>query len=485
MKSPSIIGLMLDMVRVTERYEHYLDVARSARGWGYNTIFAHLTDDSGCAMCFQSRPELATPHALSREQVEQWIDTAEEHGVSIVPEIECFGHTKFIHGLRKHKHLAVRTTGHFNAIHPMHPDTHAVIGDLLREAAVVFDSPYIHAGFDEVNLGDGAALGPGSVGKQPWEIFAEYVNWVHGVITGLGKQMMIWGDHLISDPRIGERVPKDIIVCDWQYHPDLNGQTTRSLLEMGFRVVCCPSSSRSGDMVMPRSNTMGNLQRFSRIAHEAGEGVLGLMNTVWCPGRMLCDLERFALALGGAWFHDPEADPAPVVAGFAEAYFGVGVDASKRLAEAIIRLSTLMPHNSLPRRIMQTETSANAPAPPVTASEAWLMKEAARAIESIRSDLATLRTKATCNKHAYDNLLLACDLVAWWDRLAQARLRSGHTRVPDELVNEGRRLLEGCLDDWSRRRFEDDPNRDHDTYPEADGLVTNLTRSLAEMRSPV
>ena len=479
MRQLEISGLMLDMVRVTERYKHYMDMAETASGWGYNTIFAHLTDDDGCAMIFESRPDLATPHALTRQQVKDWIRTAKKNGLNIIPEIECFGHTKYIHTLPKYKHLSVKGVGHHNAIHPLHPDTHAIIGDLLREVAVVFDSPYIHAGFDEVNLGQGKALGPAAVGKEPWEVFADYVNHVHHIIDGLGKKMMIWGDHLVSEPRIGKRISKDIIICDWQYHPDVNTQTTKLLLDMGFTVLCCPSSSRSGDMILPRSNTQGNLQRFSRIAHSSGDNIMGLVNTVWCPGRMLCDTERFAFALGGAWFNDPEADPEPVVCDYVSQRFGV--DPPDLLAEAILRLSILMPHNSLPRRIMQTETSVKAPPSPVTDAEVRQMHEVALAIKPIRAVFESLRNQVKQNEAEYDNFILACDLIDWWDQLAKTRIGWEACDDPAAIKEQGKTLLKRCKDDWERRRFPDDPKRDADTYAEIDGLITNLLKSINSM----
>jgi glycosyl hydrolase family 20 len=481
MEELAISGLMLDMVRVTERPEHYMYIARAASGWGYNTLFAHLTDDDGCAMTFKNRPELATPHAMTQEQIREWIGTAKDHGLSIVPEIECFGHTRFIHTLPKYKHLAIRGIGPHNAIHPLHPETHTLIEDLLRDTAELFDSPYIHAGFDEVNLGDGSALGPEAAGKADWEVFADYVTHVHGIITKLGKQMMIWGDHLVSEPRIGDRIPKDIIICDWQYHADLDTSTTHTLLDMGFKVVCCPSSSRSGDMIMPRSNTLGNLQRFSRIAHAAGEHVLGLINTIWCPGRMLCDTELFTLALGGAWFNDPEVDPLPIVSRFVTERYGI--DPPEVLAEAILRLSTLMPHNSLPRRIMQTETSKKAPPSPVTASEAREMREVAKAIEPIRSVFESLSGQVKQNERDYRNFLLACDLIDWWDRLAQARLAVGAGADTKALAERGEHLIQRCNTDWKRRRYDDDSKRDHDTYAETDGLITNLVQAVAGLKA--
>lgn len=481
MKQLEITGLMLDMARVTERFEHYMQMAQAIPAWGYNTIFAHATDNEGCAIIFDSHPELASPHALTKAQVREWIAATKGAGASIIPEIECFGHTQFIHNHPKYKHLAMPTTGHFNAINPLHPDTHTILNDLLKDTAELFDSPYIHAGFDEVNLGDRSVLGEPAAGKEDWEIFADMVNLVHGMIEKLGKRMMIWGDHLVSEPRIASRISKDIIVCDWQYHADLSTRTTDTLLELGFEVMCCPASARSGDMFMPRANTLGNLQRFARIAHSRGGRVLGLSNTVWCPGRLLCGTELFAYALGGAWFNNPEADAAEVMSKFVTERYGIGEQADE-LAEALLDLSTLIPHNSLPRRIMQTETSHKAPPSPITFAEARTMGQIAKQVAKLRPVLEAYHDRATQNPHEFANYLLVCDLIAWLDRLAGFRVEGEPSASRSQIVDEGSKLLDRCCGDWSRRRFDDDPYRDNDPYPEEDGLITNLQRSLAELQ---
>ncbi len=478
MKTFEINGLMLDMARVTERFDHYMSVARSASAWGYNTIFAHATDNEGCAIAFQSRPELASPHALTRDQIGTWLSTAKDNGLMIVPEIECFGHTRFIHDLPQYRHLAMPTSGDFNAIDPLHPDTHAILKDLLHETAEVFDSPYIHAGFDEVNLGNRSLLGEKFAGMDDWEVFADMVNLVYGIIRSLGKQMMIWGDHLVSEPKIAERIPKDIIVCDWQYHDDLNAKSTEALLGMGFRVICCPSSSRSGDMIMPRANTQGNLQRFSRIAHQAGDQVLGLMNTVWCPGRMLCGTELFAMALGGAWFNDPESDALSIVSRFVNERYGLGESAAK----AILRLSTSIPRNDLLRRIMQTETSEKAPPAPITQAEALIMNEVAGVCTGLRPIFEKHTSMIRSNREEFANYLLACDIIDWINRLGIYQ-QSGHSAgTRSHLIDEGSGLLDRCRQDWGRRRYDDDPKRDNDTFNEMDGLITNLGKAVAGLQ---
>ena len=154
-----INGVMIDMVRLTERLEYYQRLIDQCAGWGLNTILLHFTDDQGCAMKFESHPKLASRYALSKKQMAELVARADRRGVTLIPEIESFGHTSYITERAGYRHLADGPGGRFGftAICPLHRETLALFGDLYREAAEVFaTSPYIHIGCDEVNFGHSA-----------------------------------------------------------------------------------------------------------------------------------------------------------------------------------------------------------------------------------------------------------------------------------------------------------------------------------------
>ena len=98
-------GVMLDLARLTERHDYYLSFLPWLSKWGYNLLHLHFTDDQGCALRFPSRPELATPHAFTADEMREFAAEARRHGLEIVPEIECWGHTDFITRLKRYRHL--------------------------------------------------------------------------------------------------------------------------------------------------------------------------------------------------------------------------------------------------------------------------------------------------------------------------------------------------------------------------------------------
>ena len=303
MAAPSlwINGVMIDCVRITERYDYYLKLIPRLARWGYNTLFWHFTDDEGCALRLASHPELASRYALSRAETERLVRLAARHGIEVVPEVESLGHCRWITHLPQYAHLYEGGERHFNALKPSHPEVLRLLGDVLQEVAEVFPSPWLHAGLDEV------AFGRRRRRKSDWQLFLDHLADVHKIVTGLGKRMILWGDHLVNDARIARRVPRDCLVAHWDYfaeHP-LEADT-RALLAHGFEVLCCPASARVFTTVVPDESNLANLRAFARIAHRhRRRGVRGIVNTVWCPERQLGASTHWAMALGAALAADP------------------------------------------------------------------------------------------------------------------------------------------------------------------------------------
>ncbi len=344
MERLQIKGVMLDMARVTERHEWYQALLPRLAKWGYNTIFLHFTDDQGCALEFPSHPELASPYAFSVDEMKGFIEQAHQHGLTLIPELESFGHTGFIHRLPQYQHLQEPSaTGRFSAINPLHEETRAILKDLIRDTADIFDAPYIHAGLDEVGFGGGEQTRKALKHQQLHEIFADYVNFMYEHIIAAGKQMMMWGDHIASTPAIADLIPKDIVVCHWKYQREIDPGELRMLIDKGFDVICGPACLRSGEIVLPSAITQINLQRYAHLAHAAGPKIVGLMNTYWEPGRVLTETAELGMTLGGAWFHNPNADPEAVLAAYVEQRFGLTGDAAAHVGRAMLDLSAATP----------------------------------------------------------------------------------------------------------------------------------------------
>ena len=148
---------MADAARLPEKLEYYQRLIDFCADWGLNALQFRLTDDQGSALRFESHPELLTHrNAFSPAEMRRLVEYGEKHGVTLIPEIESFGHTHYITGVPRYAELSDHNAGaqaDFTGIIPVHPQTLEIFRDLYREIAAIFASPYIHGGCDEVSWG--------------------------------------------------------------------------------------------------------------------------------------------------------------------------------------------------------------------------------------------------------------------------------------------------------------------------------------------
>jgi hypothetical protein len=474
-----IRGVMFDLARVTERLSYYEALPERLAAWGYNTIFFHFTDDQGFAVEYRCR-DLATPHAWSRQKLRAWLARCASNGLTVVPEIESFGHTAYIHGRREYRHLAEPAGKQmFNALNPLHRESRAILCDLIEETAELFPaSPYIHAGLDEVNFGASPQVKRALRKRQKWEIFADHVDFMHGLVARTGRRMIMWGDHLLHEPDIADRIDKSIIIADWHYLAEIKPDTVAFFTRRGFDTLCCPATNRNRDMILPGEVTQNNLQRFARFARDGGPRVLGLINTIWCPQRMLCGAEQWAVALGGAWFKDPEADPLPVVTRFLETQYGLR--RAGQMAATLLRFSSELPRREALRALLD---SNDLPEPTATACELAKAEAIAQRADACHAVFERAGRQVRCNAAEFANYVLAAALLGWAARGVPFHAGAGAPAARRGHLREGRILLAAARADWNRGRYSDDPKRDLDSHSGnwTDALIPNLILACDRM----
>lgn len=304
-----IKGWMIDAARLPEPLPYYRKVIDFCAGWGFNVILFRLADDQGSALCFASHPELAAHlHAFSASELRGLVKYATKRGIQMIPEIESFGHTGYI--TRSPMHTALcdndpTSTSSFTGVIPNHPDTLALVSDLYREVAEIFTSPYLHAGCDEVNWG-GSAFSQDAIDRQGRaRVWTDYLNKLNEFAKGLGKELMIWADHVLGvEPErqaILAALSHDIILVDWNYwdsdpsrsdgaslHPGPIERGMRLALEQGFRVIGAPAWGWCRWGVRAGESQMRNIDAFADIYLSTDEPrALGVIVTNWVPSRFL------------------------------------------------------------------------------------------------------------------------------------------------------------------------------------------------------
>jgi hypothetical protein len=281
---------------VPEPIEYYRRVIEFCSDWELNALHLRLADDQGCALRFNSVPDLLFhKNAFPPEQLKELARFAHKHGVDLIPELESFGHTGFITRSARYAHLLddeSKNASEFTGVIPVHPETHALFKKLYREIATIFPSVYLHGGCDEVNWGGSALSRKALETKDRAQIWAEYLNFLSRVAAGLGKQFIVWGDFVVhKEPMILGQLNKNIIIMDWNYS-ETNAakiqETLATIQANGSRGIGAPGliSYRWG----PRAGTeqLGNIDAFADSYLAADDPAsLGVILTNWVPSRYI------------------------------------------------------------------------------------------------------------------------------------------------------------------------------------------------------
>lgn len=219
---------------------------------------------------YKTHPELQDKVALSSEQVTRLVDAAKRNGIRLIPQINLLGHQSWAettHNLLRvypefdeTPHVLMperykwpnRDSLYCKSYCPLHPEVHEIVFDLVDEIVEIFEADAFHAGLDEVfYIGDDKC--PRCAGKNKAELFAGEVTLIRDHLKQQNCELWMWGDRLLDGRTTGlgmweasmnntheaiDRIPKDIMICDWHYE---RAEPTASYFALkGFNVLTCP-----------------------------------------------------------------------------------------------------------------------------------------------------------------------------------------------------------------------------------------------------
>lgn len=265
---------------------------------GVNVVVVECNDN----LVFRSHPELGDA-GLHGDDARRLAAAGRAGGIRVIPLLECFGHQGWAGGrnalLRAYPQFdetpAVPTDATWPDFYcpswcPRHPDLDDVVFDLIAEVIEVFEADALHVGLDEVYaIADENC--PRCAGADRAEIFGDVVEKLHHRVVGHhGIEMLMWADRLLDAESLGysqwdgdiygswgalERVPLDVVLCDWHYDPLAVYPSVELLLGRGYTV--WPSCWKDTDAAL-------GLLAAARAAAEvtdAGARMPGMLVTGW------------------------------------------------------------------------------------------------------------------------------------------------------------------------------------------------------------
>lgn len=435
-------GLMIDCSRLTERHGYYRDLLLQIGAWGYDTLVLHFCDDHGLAAVLPGYEDLAAPRALPTVALRELVALGRQHGVRVIPELECFGHARW---LAAHPRWGACFAGdrserdlQFNAVDPTLPLTAELMDGLIGAVCGVFEDEVVHLGCDEVDLGDFCARrGLG----DPHALWAGWVNHLIAMVHARGRRAMLWSDHLEKEEAILRAIDKRAIAVCWHYGPDDDGRPDglRRLRDAGFaELVSAPAVQCWSTRIHAMERNLANVALMDAHARTTGAGTL---DTVWCPFRHLQGSLWHGLA-SAARIHATGAMPDDDGAAVADLLFGGGDAAARRLCRDLPRLQC---HNGLFHHLWH-----GTPAGSLAVADA-------RAVVLLGRELlpAVAGAQVPGNRDRLDAMLLGARCAVHLAR----RLLDPALAGDAGFRREHAELVAGVQAEWDRTRFPDDPAR--------------------------
>lgn len=220
----------------------------------------------------------APPDALTPEEIKRLVAYAQEYYVTIVPELETFGHLHNI--LRYDLYSDLAEIPHGSVLTPTQPGTYDLLGKLIGEMAPLFPGPFFHIGADETfELGQGKTkdliaqqgLGP---------VYLEHIAKLDAMLKPYGKQTMFWADIAEKFPQLLPTLPKDLIAVVWTYGdaPSYDNRL-KPFQGAGLKIFVSPGIWDWLFVYPDFDSAFVNIRNLTRDGQKYG--AVGMLNTDW------------------------------------------------------------------------------------------------------------------------------------------------------------------------------------------------------------
>ena len=312
MSNSKIFGLMIDAARQPESLDTCKRIVDFAAAWRFNTVLFRVADDQGIAIKLDSVPELIkTPDAFAKSEISELVKYAESKDILIIPEVESFGHTRYISDVPEFKRMrdVSEVSGATSGLCPVADGVLALMAKIYIEVSALFRASYIHGGCDEVNWGGAQLSRQALQARSRDEIWSEYVNSLNAVAKSLNLQFMIWADHVLrKNPDTLEMIDRDIILLDWDYNVNKPEEIKPYLcraLEHGFKIIGAPAMFWGKWLLHIGAGQLRNISAWCEAFRTCeNTAALGVIITNWCPWRYLSNSYFDSAVFASVAFHE-------------------------------------------------------------------------------------------------------------------------------------------------------------------------------------
>lgn len=309
--------------------------------WKINELQLYIEN----VFTFKKHPQIGKGYSpFTPDEILELQDYCRMHHIKLVGSLASFGHFEKILALPKYRHLGempgFRGFPGGTTLCPADAGSIKLISELYSEFIPLFEAKDFNACCDETwELGKGRSkkladrIGTGRV-------YLEFLLKIYRLCQKYGKRMNIWTDIVLKYPELMSKLPKDIVLLNWEY--EQNGKNiykTKDIAKAKIPFMVCPGTSGWLTHGSRLPNSMGNVINFAAQGRKFGAE--GLLNTDWGDNGhrnfLGVSLHSFAHGAAHSW-NGKAVDNAKFTDNFCSHFFG---EHTGRLANAIRLLGSI------------------------------------------------------------------------------------------------------------------------------------------------
>jgi hypothetical protein len=287
------------------RLETLKELVKRLAGWKINELQLYIEN----VFTFKRHPEIGKGYSpFTPDEILSLQDYCRMHHIRLVGSLASFGHLEKILVLPQYRHLG-ESPGFCDfpggaTLCPLDPGSIKLVTELYDEFLPLFDADDFNVCCDETwELGKGRSKSQADrVGTG--RIYLDFLLKIYRLCEHHGKRMNVWADILLKYPELIDKLPKDIVLLNWEYEQDgKNIARTRQIAESGLAFMVCPGTSSWQTHGSRMPNSMANVTNFAEIGRKYNTE--GLLNTDWGDyghrNFLGASLHGFAHAAAHAW----------------------------------------------------------------------------------------------------------------------------------------------------------------------------------------
>lgn len=298
--------------------ENFKKIIRFCARYKMNVYSPYIED----VFAFKNHPLIGKDRSpLTAAECKELDAYAKQYHVELIPIFETLGHWENI--LIRPEYAKYAEFPGAQTVNVSDEKVYAMLDEMIGEIAACFSSPYFNIAADE-SWDVGLGVNKERVKKSDLAtVHAEHYKRIFDIVKKHGKKVMMYGDILLDQPAIMQKIPKDVVMVDWHYGANLDYTSPETFKAAGFPYVVSPAVWNFTGPFPNYIVTFLNIEHLNRDGFRNGS--FGILCSNWNDfgGEALRELNYYGYAWNAQCAWNPEkTDQTSFNALFFQDFFG-------------------------------------------------------------------------------------------------------------------------------------------------------------------